>query len=71
MVNARDNETDILNARDDLFNKECNYYDIDDFAGVSMVDNEYRLMHLNVQGLHSKFDNLKLMLHRMDESGKK
>jgi exonuclease III len=55
-----------------IFDRECNYYELEDLEHVSVREkNEYRVMHLNIQSLPSKFDNLKIMLYRMQDIGKR
>ena len=50
----------------------CDYYNIEDLEHVTISGkHEYSFMHLNIQGLPSKFDNLKMMLHRIEIYGKK
>ena len=46
------------------------YYEVDD-VNMLTVDKEFQLkvMHLNIQILPSKFDHLKLLLHRLDNCG--
>ncbi len=50
----------------------CNssYYEVDD-VNMLTVDKEFQLkvIHLNIQSLPSKFDHLKLLLHKMDNCG--
>jgi len=67
----KDNEYDErLEEQQRLFNKECDYYDIEDLEHVSISGkHEYSVIHINIQGIPSKFDNLKMMLHRIEMYG--
>ena len=61
-----------LEEQQRLFNKECDYYDIEDLEHISISGKrEYSVMHINSQGIHSKFDHLKMMLHRIETYGEK
>ncbi len=50
--------------------RNSSYYEVDDVNMLS-VDKKFQLkvMHLNIQILPSKFDHLKLLLHRLDNCG--
>ena len=67
-----DDDQDRLEQCDELFNRECIYYDVDDLKGVTVPGgNEYRVVHHNIQSLPSKFDDLKIFLDCMNSNGKK
>jgi len=54
-----------------LFAKDCNYYDLEEVKHVSVPGpKELRIMHINIQSLPSKFDNLKILVDELDQLGK-
>ena len=66
-----DDDCDETEQRLNLFNGDCNYYELKDLENVSIRGMyEYRVVHLNIQSLPSKFDNLKIMLQRFESIGK-
>jgi len=65
-------ENEHLKACRSLVDGECKYYDIADLQEINNNDgSEYIVLHLNIQGLASKFDNLKILLDSMIAIGKK
>ena len=67
-----DEDDDILTQCGKLFHTECCYYDVDDLKNITVPGgSEYRVMHLNIQSLSSKFDDLKILLECMNENNKK
>ena len=66
-----DGDCDEAEQRLNLFNGDCNYYELEDIEDVSIRGmHEYRVVQLNIQSLPSKFDNLKNMLQRIEIIGK-
>ena len=68
-VNKYIHESDIETHPLDMLSIDSKYYDISDILPleISHMNFQTKAMHLNIQGLNAKFDELKFLLAQLSE----
>jgi hypothetical protein len=53
----------------DFMSVDSEYYDADNIIPqhINIKSYQYKVLHLNIQGLHSKFDNFKILLSQLND----
>ncbi len=52
-----------------LMNNSCIYYEIEELHSLIKQEFKFNAMHLNIQSLPSKFDQLRIFISRLEDIG--
>ena len=65
-----DNQYGSSDTNNPIYNMDSKYYDVEDLSELSESTHKfkYRIIHINIQGLLSSLDNLKLLLERLAQN---
>ena len=65
-----DNQYGSSDTNNPIYNMDSKYYDVEDLSEQSECTHKYkyRILHINIQGLLSSLDNLKLLLERLTQN---